>query len=44
MSDLEQFRPCEIADMYKAAPHNPLGLLPVCNQSRFILAIMVRAA
>ena len=31
MSDLEQLRPCESADIYNAAPHNPLGLLPVCK-------------
>lgn len=33
MSDLEQLRPCDSADIYNAAPHNPLGLLPVCKQS-----------
>jgi hypothetical protein len=32
MSDLEQLRPCESADIYNAAPHNALGALPVCEQ------------
>lgn len=31
MSVLEHFKPYESADMYNAAPHNPLGFLPVWN-------------
>ena len=29
MSYLEHLRPCESAEMFSAAPHNPLGFLPV---------------
>lgn len=32
ISDLEQLSPCEREAMYSAAPHNPLGFLPVYGQ------------
>lgn len=31
MSDFENLNPCERAEIYNAAPHIPLGFLPVCK-------------
>lgn len=40
MSDLENLRPCVSADTYSAAPHSPLGFLPVCKSMSYIFQLL----